>query len=250
MFHGVGYSVGDGLHRRGAADLTVAGSGQDAIRQERMSSGMVAERTASGAAPGRRRRMRRMSGKKPMSHMRSASSSTNTSTCVRSTSPSPAWSRSRPGQATRIARPRGRQLAGPCSRRRRRRRCRPVLAPRSPIARVRLLGELRVGARMSAARPVAAGQQVLEDGQDERGGLAGARLGEAEDVVAREHRGWPVPGWASAFGTPAARTPGLMRGRAENDQRQQSTPWLYGAKSHSQLAVGGCTQQRARDRLL
>ena len=70
-----------------------------------MSSGMVAEKSRVWRCSGRRLMMRRTSGRKPMSNMRSASSSTSTSTPDRSTVPWPRWSRSRPGQATTISAP-------------------------------------------------------------------------------------------------------------------------------------------------
>ena len=49
--------------------------------------------------------MRRMSGRNPMSHMVSASSSTRTSTFEMSMVPSLTWSNRRPGQATTISAP-------------------------------------------------------------------------------------------------------------------------------------------------
>jgi hypothetical protein len=71
------------------------------------SSGMVAEKSSvcRAAQSGRAATMRRTSGQKPMSIMRSASSSTRVSSLSNLTAPLRMWSISRPGVATTMSTP-------------------------------------------------------------------------------------------------------------------------------------------------
>jgi hypothetical protein len=57
----------------------------------------------------------------------------------------------------------------------------------------------RVGTTMSALTPCAGSSpEALDDGDAEAEGLAGAGLGLADDVLAREGRGgWSAPGWGT-----------------------------------------------------
>ncbi len=118
--------VGDpGRRRRRALQVDRRGVAQDlARRAPRSAAAWWPRRTASGGCAGRCWRMRRMSGRKPMSSMRSASSSTSTSRPARR-----AYGRAGSGRAGGRAWRRGRRRrgaarapAGPCRRRRRWRR--------------------------------------------------------------------------------------------------------------------------------
>ncbi len=71
----------------------------------RMSSGMVALNSSVWRLSGSAFRMRRMSGRKPRSSIRSASSSTSTSRLPNLALPWLMWSSSRPGVATTISVP-------------------------------------------------------------------------------------------------------------------------------------------------
>ncbi len=85
---------------------TVSGSVNISLDKLRISSGIVAEKNSVWRCSGTYFRMRRISGKKPMSHIWSASSSTSTSRLRKLTWPSPMRSSKRPGQATKISVPR------------------------------------------------------------------------------------------------------------------------------------------------
>ncbi len=84
----------------------MAGSFSSELASVRISSENVAEKSSVCRCRGSSANTRFMSGRKPMSSMRSASSSTSTSTCDRSMVFWPAWSSSRPGVATTMSTPR------------------------------------------------------------------------------------------------------------------------------------------------
>jgi hypothetical protein len=71
-----------------------------------ISCGIVAEKKSVCRFVGRYFRMRRMSGRKPMSSMRSASSITSTSRFLKFAYERLMWSRRRPGVATMMSVPR------------------------------------------------------------------------------------------------------------------------------------------------
>ena len=129
---------------------------------------------------------------KPMSSIRSASSRTSISTWPRLTRALPAWSRRRPGVATRISMPRAAALCGHAARRRRRRCSERHVAAVGREAVRHLDGELagrrddQRTHRMSCGREARVGVplQPLQHGQHEGGGLARARLGTRHQVAA------------------------------------------------------------------
>ena len=143
--------------------------------------------------------IRLMSGMKPMSSIRSASSSTKISTWPRLTLFCSTWSSSRPGVATRISTPA--RTIGSCWR---------MSTPPNTHGRaqVRVLAvfldllldldrELARRREDQRAHVMAGGrgarvrvrQQLLQDRQAEARRLAGAGLGAAHDVVAGEYLG-------------------------------------------------------------
>ena len=192
---------------------TVTGSLRMLSARPRISSGMVAEKKSVWRFAGRYLRMRRMSGRKPMSHMRSASSSTSTSTWDRSMPPSSRWSSRRPGTGDddlrrRAAAPRP---GAPCSRRHRSRRCAPwCLLPRSHDRLVDLLGELARGRDDQSAHPAGCASW---SGAAEWAGqrLPSCRCRSGPGPVRRglrARRGWPAPGSGWAW---CSRRPGCRR---------------------------------------
>ena len=168
----------------------------------RMSSLKVAEKSRFWRSAGSVARIRRMSRMNPMSSIRSASSRTRTSTAEKSTVRWPMWSRSRPGVATTISgplrRPAELRLVADAAVDRDRADGPPGAV--GPDALLHLERELAGGnededAGQAARRLTGTkrrcqacrdGVEPLEDGQDEGGRLAGARLGACEDVAAGE----------------------------------------------------------------
>ena len=135
-----------------------------------------------------------MSGMKPMSSMRSASSSTKISTCRESTFFCCMWSSRRPGVATRMSTPRrrasicGLMLTPPKTTGERQRRVLAVASDafldlRRELARRR--EDQRADARAGASTRRRGGQ-TLQHRQREAGGLAGAGLRAGEQVAARQ----------------------------------------------------------------
>ena len=85
---------------------TVTGSVRSASMVDLIDGGIVAEKSSVWCADGSSCMMRRMLGQKPMSSMRSASSSTRVSTCERLTWLCSIRSSRRPGVATSMSQPR------------------------------------------------------------------------------------------------------------------------------------------------
>ncbi len=158
-----------------------------------ISFGMVAENSRVWRFAGRYLMMRLTSGKKPMSSMRSASSSTKHSTLFSLTMFCPIRSHRRPGVAIRISAPRWialdlRHLGYAAENHRRGERC---------IARV--LADIfvdlqcKLTRRRQDQRADNAGlafflAQVLDDRHGKRAGLARAGLRAAEQVPPRQYR--------------------------------------------------------------
>ena len=88
-----------------AATCTSAGSRSSVLIRLRISSGKVAENSRFCRCTGRSAMMRLMSGRNPMSSMRSASSSTRIETWLNMTVLFCTWSSRRPGVATRTSTP-------------------------------------------------------------------------------------------------------------------------------------------------
>ena len=164
------------------------------LARSAISRGIVAEKNSVWRLRGSLVTILRMSWMKPMSSMRSASSSTNTSTrssvtarcCMRSSRrPGVATSTSTPWASVRIWRPIGT----------------PPMASvtlRAQIVAVGLeaLDDLRrqlarraqhQHAAATLLRPLLVLGEVIEDRQREGRGLAGAGLGDADDVAGGEH---------------------------------------------------------------
>ena len=159
----------------------------------RLSGGKVAEKSMVWRRAGTCLRMRWTEGKKPMSNMRSASSSTSTST------PSRAWRCPGSMMVQQAARA-GHQDFDPVAQgphlglrdRRRRKwwRCGWRAAGQVADAVVDLFGQLAGGGNDQGAGAVTrAGQQALENGQDESGRFTGAGLGGADQVLPGQGRG-------------------------------------------------------------
>ena len=150
----------------------------------------VAEKNSVCRSAGHRATMRSTAGRKPMSSMRSASSSTSVWTW--SSVKARRWSRSssRPGVATTMWARRARASA---SRSRRRRRRRPTrrLRPRARAAQLvdDLAGQLTRRGEHQRRRAARVGRDAVDQRHAEGERLAGAggRLG--QDVVAGEHVG-------------------------------------------------------------
>ena len=167
-------------------------------RSRRPRRAIVAEKSSVCRCFGQRARIRSSWGLKPMSSIRSASSRTSTSIPSSLAVPCSRWSTSRPGVAMTIGAALAERLAPAppmptppmITAPRTRGRGRSARAPRRSAARARASGE------DERPRPGLAGEP-FEDRQEERGGLAGAGRGGADDVPACERRaGWPGPGWA------------------------------------------------------
>ena len=152
---------------------------------------MVAEKNRVWRVNGTIFTMRSISGMKPMSSMRSASSITRSSTPLSSSLPRSMWSSSRPGVAMSTSTPRA-ILASwspndtpPMSRATLSLWLMPYLSKFSCTC----AASSRVGSRISVrgmrarARPLSRRRQHR---QHEGGGLAGSGLGDAEDVAAGE----------------------------------------------------------------
>ena len=90
----------------GRATSMRTGSFRNCLVSRVISGGMVAEKNRVCFLGGVRRKIRSMSGMKPMSSMRSASSTTRIWTPVRSSFPRSKWSSRRPGVAIRTSTPR------------------------------------------------------------------------------------------------------------------------------------------------
>ncbi len=169
-----------------------------------ISGGMVAEKNSVWRVNGTSLQMRSMSGMKPMSSMRSASSMTRISMPVSSILPRSAKSSRRPGRRDQHV-----GAAGDLG---------FLIAERDAADQQRDV-ELVVDAvfdeglfdlrgefarrledqRARHARPGAALFEQRQHRQREGGGLAGAGLGDAQNVAAVAGRaGWPAPGSASA----------------------------------------------------
>ena len=86
--------------------LTCSGAFRNLCVSFSISGGMVAEKNSVWRAGESRPQIRSISGIKPISSIRSASSMTNTSTAVSSSLPRPKWSSSRPGVAISTSAPR------------------------------------------------------------------------------------------------------------------------------------------------
>ena len=89
-----------------AATCTSCGLSRNSSASALMRGSKVAENSSDWRCLGRRLRMRLIAGRKPMSSMRSASSSTSTCTASSLTLPRSRWSIRRPGQATSTSTPR------------------------------------------------------------------------------------------------------------------------------------------------
>ena len=179
---------------------------------------------ATGAVSAARRRSRRMSRMKPRSSMRSASSSTKWRHLVEPQVLVSIRSQMRPGVPTTMSGPR--RMRCSCGRR--------PTPPRMtqveigwPWAKLRIAASIcsassRVGARIRArvengrARRRRGGE-VLQDRQREGRGLAGAGLGDAEQVMAGEQvrdRALPELAWGFRSSARRARAEWARRGRA------------------------------------
>src|ERR1700722_16477540 len=103
-------SLNDVLGGRGGAGAretsTRTGLGRKASARRVISGGMVAEKNSVWRVNGTSLQMRSMSGMKPMSSMRSASSMTRISIALRSRTPRPVKSSRRPGVAMTTSAPR------------------------------------------------------------------------------------------------------------------------------------------------
>src|SRR6476660_9926114 len=170
-----------------AAGVTATRTGSRSIWLARsaISRGIVAEKNSVWRLLGSLVTILRMSWMKPMSSMRSASSSTKTSTRSSWTARLCMRSRSRPGVATRTSTPfvsaRIWRLMGT-----------PQIAPVGLEAIDDLGGKLARGTQhqypaAARLRPSARGGEVIEDGQREGRGLAGSGLRDADHVPRGEH---------------------------------------------------------------
>ena len=161
-----------------------------------MSGGMVAEKNRFCRLRGSSRTMRRIGLTKPRSSIWSTSSRTRNSTALRWATRASRWSSRRPGVATSTSRP----LASA-------RICAPCGTPPKTTAIVErqagrevaeALGDLagefarrreHENARPAARRRLLVGDQAVEDRQREGGRLAGAGLGDADQVAALHQDG-------------------------------------------------------------
>ena len=160
----------------------------------RISVGMVAVKNSVCRVNGTSLQIRSISGMKPMSSMRSASSITRSSTPVSSSPPRSVWSSNRPGVAIRTSTPRV-ELAVLVSER-------DAADQRGDVeflaGAVSVKVFLDLGGELAGwlqdqgprhSRPRAAFFKEREHGQDEGCGLAGPSLGDAEDVSAGQNVG-------------------------------------------------------------
>ena len=169
-----------------------AGSCRCFLAMARICLGMVAENSATCLYSGVPLRIRSTSSAKPMLSISSASSSTSTSSEDRSRLPRSRWSMTRPGVPTTMWAP----------------RFRPDSCDVVALAAVdrqhpdaghalgvgahglgHLQGELAGGGQHQRLDVRGVRVDALQHGQREGGGLAGAGLGQADDVAARQQRG-------------------------------------------------------------
>ena len=187
--------LGDaGGRGRGARNFDPFGIVQEVSVMRRISGGIVAEKNSVCRVNGTSLQMRSMSGMKPMSSMRSASSMTSSSTPVSSSPPRSEWSSSRPGVAIRTSTPRVSFVSWSPN------ETPPISSATLSFWPAPYLSKLslHLGGEFAGrledqgaghARPGAALFQHREHRKDEGGGLAGAGLGDAENVPAGQNMG-------------------------------------------------------------
>ena len=160
----------------------------------RISGGIVAVKNSVCRVNGTSLQMRSISGMKPMSSMRSASSMTSSSTPVSSRPPRSVWSSRRPGVAISTSTPRVSLAVLVAERDAADQECDVEFLAGAVFVEVLLHLRREFAGRFEdqGARHACPGAALFEHGehrQDEGRGLAGAGLGDAENVPAGQNVG-------------------------------------------------------------